>query len=520
MAIPFLSNIDLNKNQLLNHTLHNATTDPSAPNEGQIYYNTSSDKVLVYNGSAWISIAGDITAVTSATTNQLTVANENGPAPAFSIVTGAVTNGSTALATGDQIYDFVIEQNYSTTTGTVTSVTSGNADTITIGGTAADPSVAANTAAVTNGSTNLATGDQIYDFTYGNFLPLVAGSTNPLSGDLYITHNNADIILGNPNAANTANRIEGLGASGKTFIQFGFNQNDAGDEHQRIKIGYNGGAGDYIFLSANVEEEDLPANGIKSGSIGIGSGITNFVMDTISLNAGTVTASRDLNVTRNLSVVGNLTVTGTTTTNNVETVSTSNGVIFEGNAADDNELILLAGTLTGDQTITLPDATGTVALTSDITGTNSGTNTGDQLVFKNVASDSGTAVADTTADTLTIAGGNNVTTSVTNDTLTINATDNNTQLATAAALIDISAMAANSTASFTHGLTSQNLIVQMYDTNDGQVVHADIDHTSTSAISILFSRTGTQMVADGIGDIRVVVIDAKNGLTDKTVSYS
>ena len=55
MAIPFLSNIDLNKNQLLNHTLHNATSNPSSPSEGQIYYNTSSDKVLVYNGSAWVN---------------------------------------------------------------------------------------------------------------------------------------------------------------------------------------------------------------------------------------------------------------------------------------------------------------------------------------------------------------------------------------------------------------------------------------------------------------------------------
>ena len=52
-------------------------------------------------------------------------------------------------------------------TGTVTSVTTGNANTITIGGTSAAPTVAANTAAVTNGSANLATGDQIYDFVIG-----------------------------------------------------------------------------------------------------------------------------------------------------------------------------------------------------------------------------------------------------------------------------------------------------------------------------------------------------------------
>ena len=65
-----------------------------------------------------------------------------------------------------------------------------------------------------------------------------------------------------------------------------------------------------------------------------------------------------------VTIPGNLTVTGTTTTNNVETVSTSNGVVFEGNAADDNEVTLLAATVSSDRTITLPDATGTIALTS------------------------------------------------------------------------------------------------------------------------------------------------------------
>jgi len=125
-------------------------------------------------------------------------------------------------------------------------------------------------------------------------------------------------------------------------------------------------------------------------------------------------------------IPGDLVVTGTTTTNNVETVSTSNGVQFEGSSADNNEVLLKAGTVSADRTITLPDATGTVALTSDITGTNSNTNTGDQLVFKSVASDSGTAVADTTTDTLTISGGSNVSTSVSGDTLTIAATDTNT----------------------------------------------------------------------------------------------
>ena len=64
----------------------------------------------------------------------------------------------------------------------------------------------------------------------------------------------------------------------------------------------------------------------------------------------------------NVTIAGDLTVTGKTVTTNVETVSTSNGVVFEGNAANDHEVTLLAGTVTADRTITLPDAAGTVQL--------------------------------------------------------------------------------------------------------------------------------------------------------------
>ena len=48
--------------------------------------------------------SGSVTSVSSSTTTLLTV-SESSPAPALSIVTAAVTNGGTALATGDQIYD-------------------------------------------------------------------------------------------------------------------------------------------------------------------------------------------------------------------------------------------------------------------------------------------------------------------------------------------------------------------------------------------------------------------------------
>ena len=276
MAIPFLSNIDLNKNQLLNHTLHNATSNPSSPSEGQIYYNTSTDKVLVYNGSAWVSIAGDIESVATTTSNQLTVANGTGPDVSLAIVTGAVANGGTALATGDQIYDFVIGQNYSTTTGTVTSVAIAGTDGI--------------------------------DIDSGS--PITSSGT---------------ITLGLSNVPNTSLANSSITIGDSTIALGGTDTTLTG-----------------------LTDIDLTA---ASHTI-----FDNVGANTLTIGAGTTTVA----------IPGDLIVTGTTTTNNVETVSTSNGVVFEGNVADANELTLLAGTLTADRTITLPDATGTVALTSQL----------------------------------------------------------------------------------------------------------------------------------------------------------
>ena len=72
------------------------------------------------------SSPGDITAVTSATTNQLTVANGTGPEPALTIVTGAIADSGTGLATADQIHTFVTGQ-----TDTIAAATTGNAATAT-----------------------------------------------------------------------------------------------------------------------------------------------------------------------------------------------------------------------------------------------------------------------------------------------------------------------------------------------------------------------------------------------------
>lgn len=65
-----------------------------------------------------------------------------------------------------------------------------------------------------------------------------------------------------------------------------------------------------------------------------------------------------------VSIPGSLTVSGTLTTNNVETVSTSNGVVFEGAAADGFDMILKSLVADSSKTINLPNAAGTVAVSA------------------------------------------------------------------------------------------------------------------------------------------------------------
>lgn len=68
MAIPFLNHLDLRSvSELQNAILHKTTTTTASNVEGKFIYDTGTNTLQYYNGSAWISLDGTDTGITSVT---------------------------------------------------------------------------------------------------------------------------------------------------------------------------------------------------------------------------------------------------------------------------------------------------------------------------------------------------------------------------------------------------------------------------------------------------------------------
>lgn len=56
----YLRNLDLNGNQVKNLVIHKSSVEPDNPVEGQMYYNTSDQKLYLYSDNEWKSISSSL----------------------------------------------------------------------------------------------------------------------------------------------------------------------------------------------------------------------------------------------------------------------------------------------------------------------------------------------------------------------------------------------------------------------------------------------------------------------------
>jgi len=109
MAIQYLSSINLTTNQLQYAVIQPSTTDPTlyTPVEGQIYYNSVSNKLRLYDGATWNDVGSGVTsfAATDGTFINLTPnTTQTGAATLTADLSATGTPSSTVYLRGDNTW--------------------------------------------------------------------------------------------------------------------------------------------------------------------------------------------------------------------------------------------------------------------------------------------------------------------------------------------------------------------------------------------------------------------------------
>jgi len=296
----------------------------------------------------------------------LTVANSGGPAPAFSIVTAAIANGGTGLATADQIHTFVTTQTddiAASTTGTAAIAT-----TVTVADESSDTTCFPLFATAATGNLGPKSGDNL-TFNSATGILTATGFSGPLTGSLTIGgHLVDDIDIGTEftdaddhlmSSSAIKEKIENYGYITASSTDTLTNKTIAASQVTEISN---------LTAAEGAQIENIDSTTISAtqwGYLGAASGaITNTDVD---VNVSNLTArlpqitesvtigdATDVVITTsgNLVVTGDLTVSGDTVTVNTATMSVEDPLIIlaSGNAADTVDVGLYAKYVDGTST--------------------------------------------------------------------------------------------------------------------------------------------------------------------------
>jgi hypothetical protein len=472
MSRKFLTNIDLNSNELRNGVIHNLATDPGTGVAGQLYFNTVDNTLKIYNGMGWEAV------------------------------------GSTEFI-GDAVNDLLdsgtgISLNYNDAANTLTIANTGVTS---IAGTANEVSVSGSAGAVTVSLPESITVDVTGDLT-GNAdtaSELATARTISLGGSL----SGSVSFDGSQNVTITADIVAdsvALGTDTTGDYVAGASASGAG-----ISVTGSGGEGSSLVISNT---------GVTSLS-----GTANEV--TVSASAGAITIGLpdDVTIGGNLGVTGNLTVSGSVTTLNTETLlvednlvtlnsnvtgtpAVNAGIEVERGDSTNAELIWdesadvwKAGVSGSVTTISLQ---GHTHVASDVTDFDTAVDseiddylTGSDSI--SIVSGSIDATLAASASYLTKVGGlavdkANLETALVADGFPRKYATGNTSLTSTGGVC---------TWTVTHSLATKDVTVQVYEVAaDYSQVEVDVQHTSTSSVTIKINSAST-IAAD---TYRVVVI--------------
>jgi hypothetical protein len=243
------------------------------------------------------------------------------------------------------------------------------------------------------------------EYQTGEFVPVEHGGT----GAVTLTSNS--ILLGNGTSAIQSSPIQISGstisASDSTIITIDDGLSIIG---ALTVTGTITGAISGATTSGNIQVGVTGNNEIDTSS-------GNLTLDSAG---GTIAVDDNLTVSGNTTITGNLTVNGTTTTVNSTTIEITNSFTFEGSTPDDFETTLGVIDPTADRTINLPNVSGTIITTgniSDITGLSNSQLSNPSFT---IVDDSSTTSTISLGESLLLAGGTGITSVISGDSITFN----------------------------------------------------------------------------------------------------
>jgi hypothetical protein len=440
----FLTSLDLQKNELQNAAIQNLATDPASPVQGQIYYNTVSDAIKVYDGAAWVTLAtggGTVTSVSASSP----LSSTGGNTPTISIQDASTTQKGAVQLTDS-----------TSSTSTSTAATPNSVKTAYDTAAAkANPSdvtyIGTTSVALNRSSANLA-------------LTGISSVTMPGS-----TSGTAQII---PSAAAGTGTVITLPATTGTVALTGNKLSAfAATSSSELAgvISDETGSGALVF--ANSPTLVTPALGtpssatltnatglpISTGVSGLGTGVATFLATPSSANLASAVTDETgsgalvFGTAPTIDAI-TLTANGGTPTLHGAFIAAGNNITFEGATNNAFETTLDVVDPTADRTINLPDASGTVALTanklsafaatssSELAGVISDETGTGALVFANTPTLVTPNIGAATGTSLVLSGDltvNGTTTTINSTTVSVD--DKNIELGSVATPTDITA---------------------------------------------------------------------------------